>query len=198
MKKLDTPNPAFQRLSTALSPPARTDPFTGGACLKVVDHHFGGKQATDTAGASLTQTALFPQQAASESGAATAVAAQPTVASSSIVFGSVCAVPQLQGQGSESVESLSSLFPGMLQFLFVPHQAPTCPLVVLDAHQIELSLEHAERGMLFPALHSLPLRFPNDPLPSPPPPPPFRLRIHPIPCPPLTHLVPWTLTPAAF
>lgn len=111
MKKLDTSNPAFQTLTGALSPSAPEDPFTGSASL----HQFDGKQTIASSGALLTQPALLLQKAASESGATTAVATQPAVASSAAVMVPVCAVPHLPGQGSGlSVESLSSLFPGMM------------------------------------------------------------------------------------
>ena len=123
MKKFDTPNPAFQRLTVALSPSALEDPFTGSASL----HQFDGKQAIASSGALLAQPALLPQQAVSGSGATTAVAAQPAVASSSVVLGSVCAVPQLQDQGSGPVMgSFSSLFPGMMGFIFVPPGSILC------------------------------------------------------------------------
>ena len=115
MRKFDAPNPAFHRLANSLCPSAFTDPCTGSHLL----HRLGGKQAIASSGALLTQPALLLQQ---ESDAATAEAAQPAVASSSIVLGSVCAVPQGNGSGPVA-ERLSSLFPGTIEFVFVAFQA---------------------------------------------------------------------------
>lgn len=115
MKKFNTPNPALQRLIVSLSPSALPDSTTGSACPKLVDHFLSGKQPIDTSEALLTQSAQIAQQAASGFGATTAVAGQPAVASSSVVLGSVCAEPQIEGRGSGLVmENFSSLFPGVM------------------------------------------------------------------------------------
>ena len=164
MRKFDAPTPAFHRLTIALSPSALTDAFTGSEPL----HKFDGKQSIASSGALLPQTALLLQQAASQFEATTAVAAQPAVASSSVVLGSVCAVSQLPRQGSGAVlKSLNSLFPGKTCFVFVPHQVLYSPPGGLASDRVEPP-EHVECGMLFAALHLPPLTCPLAPPPLPP------------------------------